>query len=109
MGTDVEMVQGLALRFGPVATRRLLDGVQAIFRFPNGYGGSVISHRGSYGVELGVAYWDDPSDPTEDFDLTYDTPVTAGTSGVLGWMTQETLVETLTAIEALPGRYEIEE
>lgn len=65
--------------FPVVAMRSILDGGQAIFRFDNGYGASVISHGYSSGVELAVIKFN--SDDNDDFDLVYDTPVTDNVIG----------------------------
>ena len=45
-----------------------LSGWQTKYRFENGYGASVINHKGSYGLELGVLY---------DGVLDYSTPITS--------------------------------
>jgi hypothetical protein len=49
-----------------------LPGITAKWRFDNGYGASVINHRGSYGVELAVLRFHEDGG----WDLDYDTPVT---------------------------------
>lgn len=71
--------------------RALLGGQQVIVWFVNGYGASVINDGGR-GVELAVLDGDD---------ITYDTPVT---NDVLGWLTPETLEQSLREIAALPKR-----
>lgn len=43
-------------------------GYQTKYRFPNGYGASVINNNASYGLELGVLY---------DGELDYSTPITS--------------------------------
>lgn len=72
------------------------DGIQYLFRFPNGYGASLINHSGSYGNELAVIEW-----MGANYDLVYDTPVTGD---VLGWLTPAQIESTLDAIAALPTR-----
>lgn len=56
----------------------LFGGYQTIYKFPNGYGASVIYHEGSYGLELAVL------DP-EGY-LTYDTSIT---DDVVGYIENE--------------------
>jgi hypothetical protein len=76
------------------------NGSQRLFRFPNGFGASVVKHNFSYGCEeglyeLAVIAWNSESD----WGLTYDTPVT---NDVIGWLTPGEVVETLQAIHDLP-------
>jgi hypothetical protein len=71
-------------------------GTQRIYRFPNGYGASVVRHEDSYGgreglFELAVL---DSSD-----DLCYTTPVS---NDVIGWLTIEQVDEFLDQISKLP-------
>ena len=93
------------------------DGVQKIYRFPNGYGASVIRATagpdsfigfgrgdwgGSYGRneglwELGVIRFN--SEDNLDFNLTYSTHIT---DDVLGYLTEEDVERHLNEIEALP-------
>lgn len=77
--------------------RPYLPGLQAMFRYPNGYGASVVSGYGAYGVELAVIFW-----AGEAFELVYDTPVT---DDVIGWIgSGEELKKILADIRALPPR-----
>jgi len=75
---------------------RELGGPRLVFRFPNGYGASVVQGPGTYGMELAVIRFF--SEDNDDFDLVYDTPITAD---VLGWLTEDDLVRTLKSIKAL--------
>lgn len=83
----------------PVIEDDVLGGVQWVYRFANGYGGSVINHSGSYGVELAVVEWDDWLTEDDDYTICYTTPVTGD---VLGWLTFDELVSKLGEVQALP-------
>lgn len=61
-----------------VRQNELFGGYQTRYKFPNGYGASVIYHEGSYGLELAVL------DP-EGY-LTYDTSIT---DDVVGYIENE--------------------
>lgn len=83
---------------GFVEERDCLDGKQWLFRYPNGYGASVVRHRYSYGgtvgfFELAVIRWE-----KDTFDLVYSTPIT---KDVLGWQTGADILATLDRIAAL--------
>lgn len=73
-------------------------GHQIVWRFPNGYGASVIRHTYSRGLELAVLYWYDETDPHTAFDLTYSTPIT---DDVLGHLAPEDISPILERIAAL--------
>ena len=76
-------------------------GLQWLFRFPNGYGASVVntsfSYSGDSTGELAVIKWDSSDD--DDFRLVYDTPVT---DDVLGWLTPSDVADILDQIRDLP-------
>jgi len=77
-------------------------GIQKVYRFPNGYGASVVRHSFSYGGEDGfweLAVVQFTSEDILDFQLTYATPIT---NDVLGWLDEDEVDERLTAIEQLP-------
>ena len=75
-------------------TKKVHDGIQKVYQFPNGYGASVIKHSYSYGGkenkwELAVL---------KDGELCYDTDIT---SDVLGYLNQHEVDSYLTQIEKL--------
>jgi hypothetical protein len=75
-------------------------GNQSIYRFPNGYGASVVAHKFSYGLELAVAKFN--GNGVNDWDICYSTPIT---NDVLGHLSDAEMEEHLDAIAALPSRY----
>lgn len=84
-------------------TNEHLGGVQKIYKFPNGYGASVVQFDFSYGAdqelwELAVII---PSNNVNDFCLTFETPIT---DDVLGYLTEEDVDKILGDIENLPVR-----
>lgn len=75
---------------------------QVIFRFRNGYGGSVVQHRSSYGgdqgrYELAVAAWNSADD--SDWSINYSTPIT---HDVLDHLEQSDVIDVLNQVAALP-------
>ena len=80
----------------------LFDGIQYLFKFDNGYGGSVVKHYGSYGSnedlwELAVVKYTD-LDNVDQFVLVYDTGIT---DDVEGYLTDEDVVNLLSQIRDL--------
>jgi len=83
-------------------------GSQRVFRFPNGFGASVvktvygrdgIADHGTYGAteglyELAVTEWTS----AESWGICYSTPIT---SDVLGWLSADDVEATLEEIRAL--------
>ena len=69
-------------------------GVQKIFSFDNGYGASVIRHKGSYGFEKGL--WE--LAVLAGSELTYDTEIT---NDVIGHLTEEKVDKLLERISKL--------
>lgn len=74
-------------------------GTQKIYRFPNGYGASVIQYPGSYGYddglwELAVLKFRDK----DSWSITYDTPIT---DDVIGYLSEVEVQDILAKIEAL--------
>lgn len=78
-----------------VENKNVYGGTQRIYKFPNGYGASVIRHQGSYGFKNGL--WElavlDSSG-----DLCYSTPIT---NDVIGHLTDEEVILKLNEIRGL--------
>ena len=75
------------------------NGIQAIVRFENNYGASVVKHEYSYGgkiglYELAVIKYDE----NDDWDICYDTEIT---SDVLGYLSEAEVTKCLMSIEQL--------
>lgn len=90
-----------------VSLKKVLDGSQAMFRFDNGYGASVVRHRGAYcdlreGHDSGTQTFEVAVTRYEDSDgswaITYETTITGA---VLGWQTAEEVAEILRQIGEL--------
>ena len=62
-----------------VETNNHMEGIQKVYKFPNGYGASVIRHKGSYGYSKGL--WE--LAVLEDGELCYDTEITNDVIGHL--------------------------
>lgn len=82
----------LSEKFKKYSRKGNIDG-QTLYKFPNGFGASIIFHTGSYGYEqglceIGVIYWIDESR----WNLTYETPVT---NDVIGYLDSEQRDRTL--------------
>lgn len=87
----------------PLYTSQVNGGRQAVYRFPNGLGASVVQHSFSYGQEQGL--WElavirFDGEASDKWHITYDTPVT---DDVLGRLSEEDVVAALAAIEKLPA------
>jgi hypothetical protein len=83
----------------PLDVRPWMGGVQAVWRFSNGRGASLISHRGSYGVELAVTRY--LAEGAYDFELDYSTPITSDVVGHVDG--PEDLTDLLQRIQSLPA------
>ena len=80
-----------------------IGGVQKLFRFPNGYGASVVQFPCSYGEDSGlwelavIRYSGEDNDA---FSLTYDTPITSDVLDELSEQDVDALLEQVAALEA---------
>ena len=77
-------------------------GVQKLFRFPNGYGASVVQSPYSYGGDSGL--WELAviryvEEDTDAFLLTYDTPITNDVIGYLDEQEVDALLEQISALD----------
>ena len=96
----------------PSLVVRTLDigNLQHLFRFPNGYGASVVQGWSTYGGEQGlwelaVLSWPEANDSPDGHSLCYDTHIT---DDVLGWLSREEVASLLDDIRELPTNPEIE-
>ena len=62
-----------------IETNKHNGGIQKVYKFPNGYGASVIQHRGSYGYQKGL--WEVAV--LFHGELCYDTEITSDVIGHL--------------------------
>ena len=81
-------------------------GTERIYRFPNGYGASVIRHENSYGGRSstgsqGVQSLYELAVLDSNDEICYDTPVT---SNVIGWLTISEVDSLLEDISRLENR-----
>jgi len=78
-----------------VENNNVHGGTQRIYKFPNGYGASIIRHKGSYGFKDGL--WElAVLDSTGT--LCYDTSVT---NDVIGYLSDEEVILKLNEIRGL--------
>lgn len=91
------VMQQFIIKDGP----GMLGAHQTEYRFPNGYGASVI--RGGMaaygGLEMAVLKF---TDEGHESSLCYDTPVT---NDVLGYLNDDSLAEALQAVADLPHHF----
>lgn len=79
-----------------------VGGTQKLYRFPNGYGASVVQFPHSYGYGSGrweLAVLKLTGEDVDDFKLTYDTDIT---DDVIGYLTEDEVDALLDQVEALP-------
>ena len=73
-------------------TEYLETGVQHIYKFPNGYGASVVKHSYSYGGKDGL--WE-LAVLDSDGALCYHTPITQDVIGYLAWPNVEGILQEI--------------
>ena len=73
-------------------------GVQKLYKFPNGYGASVVRHSFSYGGDEGLWELAVIRYNGDHFDIDYGTPIT---DDVLGYLSEEGVDTILDKIAAL--------
>ena len=85
-------------KYAELEQNPIKGGVQYIFKFDNGYGASVISHKYSYGGSEGK--WEIAAVRFEngDWDIDYDTSVSAD---VIGWLDVDGVNDLLDQISTL--------
>lgn len=93
-------MNALAVSHEPVEIRELNGGIQAVFRFPNGFGASVVQSPMSYGGpdglwELAVLKWDGAESA-----LTYSTDITDDVIGHLSPPEVEDLLSRIRSLDA---------
>lgn len=81
-----------------ISEQELNNGVQIIHKFDNGYGASVVRHDFSYGNKKGLWELAVIEFNQENWEITYETPIT---DDVLGYLTDDEVLEILKRIEAL--------
>lgn len=83
-----------------VKTQSIHGGFQAVLRFPNGYGASLVKHSFSYGaVEIAVIKFD--SADNEDWKIVYDTPIA---DDVIGCADANEARQVLSQIQSLEAK-----
>jgi hypothetical protein len=75
-------------------TNKHMGGIQKVYSFPNGYGASVIKHKGSYGGNIGL--WEVAV--LKEGELCYDTKIT---NDVIGHLNDPEVDRILTQIKEL--------
>jgi len=98
VSTELANLPGVRSKHTPFEVTTRNGGGQLLFKFPNGYGASLII-GGSFaygGLELAVIEWG-----VDGYSLVYDTPIT---DDVIGYLIREDIEPLLDSIHALPAR-----
>ena len=75
-----------------------MGGRQIILKFSNNFGASIVKFYGSYGYDEGLFELAVIKFEGEDFNLTYNTPIT---DDVLGYLSRQDCIDTLDKIKNL--------
>lgn len=79
-----------------------IGNAQIVFKFPNGYGASVVRGKYTYGGDQGLFELAVIKFTTEkSWGIVYDTPIT---NDVIGYLEVEEVFELLETIKALPEK-----
>lgn len=84
--------------FTEFKSREANGGIQYFHFFPNGYGVSIVRHQSSYGNRAGLWEMAVLKGNEDEWDLTYDTPIT---SDVLGHLSDDEVNEYVDQVIAL--------
>lgn len=84
--------------FKEFKTNEIHNGIQHLAFFPNGYGVSIVKSEYSYGGRSGLWEMAVLKGNEEEWDLTYDTPIT---SDVLGYLNESEVNEYVDQVIAL--------
>ena len=79
-----------------VENNDVYGGTQRIYKFPNGYGASVIRHNGSYGSAQGL--WELAVLDSDTNEITYNTSIS---NDVIGYLNDEQVILKLNEIRGL--------
>ena len=72
-------------------TNYVMNGVQHVYKFPNGYGASIVKHDGSYGGKSGL--WE--LAVLEGEELCYTSGITEDVIGHLAWNNVEKILQEI--------------
>lgn len=75
--------------------RDLNGGTQKLYKFENNYGASVVCHSYSYGGDRGLWELAVLTFDGDDWDLTYETPITNDVIGHLEWEEVEDILKRI--------------
>lgn len=76
-------------------TREQDGGTQELYRFPNGYGASVIQTNYSYGGDDGLWEVAVVNFMGDVWELCYDTPITSDVIGYLTWVDMRKVLQQI--------------